>query len=65
MLPTGLVYEMTNFFVLKNLLYRNLFLISNIEIILVADKTADKKSKDTDENKRKRSRAKSISGYRR
>ena len=30
------------------------------------DKTADKKSKeDTDEKKRKRSRAKSISGYRR
>ena len=55
------------FYLLQYLFYYNFFTFSHFDTIkiYIADKTADKKSKETEENKRKRSRAKSISGYKR
>ena len=57
----GLKYQ------IRNIFYYNFFTFSHFDTIkiYIADKTADKKSKETEENKRKRSRAKSISGYKR
>jgi len=47
-------------------MFLHLINLKSWQIHHLTDKTADKKSKeDTDEKKRKRSRAKSISGYRR
>ena len=61
----GLKYQIRN--ILQYLFYYNFFTFSHFDTIkiYIADKTADKKSKETEENKRKRSRAKSISGYKR